>query len=129
MDGNELQPDTLQAGGERLPGEVLETGGLEAEIAVYRKALEANPEEYDFSEEVIIINGLGLVETSSDSAIALLLVVTAVCPDSADIWDSVGYAYRQAGDKAKAIEYFKEVLRRDTELASTKNDAEGTGHD
>jgi CubicO group peptidase (beta-lactamase class C family) len=118
--GDELQPQALLADNEQLPGEVLENQGLMAGIAAYQKALEANPEENDLSEDTINDNGMDLVKTNPDFAISLLLVNTALYPDSANTWDSVGYAYRQTGNLGKAREYYQAALQRDPELASAR---------
>jgi tetratricopeptide (TPR) repeat protein len=88
--GDELLPRPLLAENERLPGEVLESDGLD------------------------------LIQSSPEFATSLLLVNTVLYPDSANTWDSVGYAYRQTGDTTKAIEYYREALKRDPEFASAK---------
>ncbi len=38
--------------------------------------------------------------------------------DSANTWDSLALAYQQAGNKGKAIEHYRNALKRDPKFAS-----------
>ena len=51
-------------------------------------------------------------------AIGLFQINTDLYPDSANTWDSLAYAYQQAGDREKAIEHFRNALKRDPAFAS-----------
>jgi len=115
-----LEPHALLSEGEVLPGEVLEKQGFEAGLAAYQAALTASSGEGGLSEDHINENGLNLLSNNPEYAIALLRINTILFPGSANTWDSLGYAYRQVGDKAKAMENYQEALKRDPKFASAK---------
>lgn len=103
---------------ERLPGEILDTGKYADALAAFQAALKQQPGEETLSENYLNGYGLNSLEDSQDFAIKILQINTGLYPDSANTWDSLAYAYQQTGDKVKAIEHYRNALKRDPEFAS-----------
>jgi tetratricopeptide (TPR) repeat protein len=59
-------------------------------------------------------------EGNHELGIALLQVNCELYPESANTWDSVGYAYRDKGDRKKAIEYYRKALDVDPAFQTAK---------
>jgi hypothetical protein len=118
LDGGELQPHRRLADDEWLPGEILADGSYDDALAAFRAALSANPEEESLGERSLNSEALGTLAETPDYAIRLLRINTSLYPDSANTWDSLAYAYRRTGDRNKAIENYREALKRDPKLAS-----------
>ena len=98
--------------------EILAKGRYDDAMAAFRAALSATPDEESLSEGYL--NQFGLNSLADDQIYAnkLLRINTDLYPDSANTWDSLAYAYQQAGNKGKAIEHFRNALKRDPEFAS-----------
>jgi hypothetical protein len=118
LDGDQIQPHRRLADDELLPGEILAEGRYEDALAAFRAALAANPEEESLTEGYLNNLGLNTITETSAYAIDLLRINTDLYPDSANTWDSLGYAYRQAGNTKEAIENYRQALKRDPEFAS-----------
>ena len=118
LSDGENQSHRCLADDEYLPGEILDTGAYAAALTAFRAALKESPNEETLSEGYL--NGLGLnsLENSQAYAIKTLQITTDLYPDSANTWDSLAYAYQQAGNKEKAIEHFRNALKRDPEFAT-----------
>ena len=102
-----------------MPRELLLAGDSEAALAVYRKLIDAKDEAA--SERYLNNEGLGLVRSGrSDAAIKVLELNTSLYPASANTWDSLGYAYLQAGDKDRAREHYRKALAIDPGFGSAK---------
>ncbi len=119
LDGGERQPHRRLAEDEWLPGEILAEGRYEDALAAFRAALAANPKEESLSEEYLNNRGLNTVTETPAYAIELLRINTDLYPDSANTWDSLGWAYRQTGNREKAIESYRNALKRDPEFANS----------
>lgn len=66
------------------------------------------------------LNGYAL-NSLADSPVfstKLLQINTDLYPDSANTWDSLALAYQQAGNNKKAIEHYRNALKRDPKFAS-----------
>lgn len=113
-------PRKLLAADEMLPGEVLEKDSFDKAVAAYQAALKSNPDEQAFSEGAINSNGLDKLADKIEFGTALLRINTTLYPDSANTWDSLGHAYKLAGQREKAIEAYKAALERDSEFSSAK---------
>ncbi len=50
--------------------------------------------------------------------VGLLRIATELYPDSANTWDSLGYAYRKKGDRDNAIRYYRMALDIDSQFDS-----------
>lgn len=118
LSDGEKQPHRRMADDEHLPGEILDTGTYANALAAFRAALKESPDEETLSEGYL--NGLGLnsLEDNQAYAIKILQITTDLYPDSANTWDSLAYAYQQTGNKEKAIEHFRNALKRDPEFAT-----------
>ena len=118
LDSGDKRLHRRLADDERLPGEVLAQGRYDDALAAFRAALVAEPGEDSLSEQSLNNTGLSSLEDSQDFAIEMLRINTDLYPDSANTWDSLAYAYQQAGNREKAIENFRNALKRDPEFAS-----------
>ena len=103
---------------EHLPGEFLETGTYEDALAAFKTALKESPDEETLSENYLNGYALNSLAESPTFSTKLLQINTDLYPDSANTWDSLAYAYQQAGNNEKAIEHFRNALKRDPEFAS-----------
>ena len=114
----EYQSHRQLADDEYLPGEILDTGAYEDALAAFRAALKESPDEETLSENYL--NGYALNSLADSPAFStrLLQINTDLYPDSANTWDSLALAYQQAGNKEKAIEHYRNALKRDPEFAS-----------
>jgi tetratricopeptide (TPR) repeat protein len=113
----EFQRHPRLAEDQRMPREILLAGEDAAAVAAYRQLQEAGDEaaaEGYLNDEGIGLSELGLY----DPAIKVLLLNTVLYPDSANTWDSVGYAYARKGDKAQAREYYQKALGIDPKFPS-----------
>ncbi|MBK9656990.1 MAG: tetratricopeptide repeat protein [Rhodanobacteraceae bacterium] len=71
------------------------------------------------SESYLNDEGTGLAELGLfDPAIKILLLNTELYPNSANTWDSVGYAYAKKGDKDEARKYYRKALEIDPRFPS-----------
>ncbi len=103
---------------ERLPRELLIEADFPTALAAYRRLLSRPEGERVVSEAYLNNRGLGLLDQDIDQGIALLCVATELYPSSANTWDSLGQAYRQAGEIEKAELYYRKALARDPEFPS-----------
>lgn len=114
----ERQPHARLGDDEWLPGDILAEGRYQEALAAFRAALAANPEEESLSENYLNNLGLNTLTEAPDYAVDLLRINTDLYPASANTWDSLAFAYRQTGDRDKAIRNYREALKRDPEFAS-----------
>jgi len=71
----------------------------------------------------IILNQIGyryLKEKLMDKAIAIFQLNTALFPEDANVWDSLGEAHLEKGNRKKALEYYTKALKLDPEMPSAK---------
>lgn len=100
-----------------MPRELLLAGDSEAALAAYRKLQEARDEAA--TEGYLNDEGTGLAELGQfDAALKVLLLNTELYPNSANTWDSVGYAYAKKGDKDEARKYYRKALEIDPRFPS-----------
>jgi CubicO group peptidase (beta-lactamase class C family) len=118
VDGGERQPHRRLADDERLPGEILAEGSYEDALAAFRAALAADPGEESLTEQYLNNLGLNTLTEAPGYALGLLRINTDLYPASANTWDSLAFAYRQTGDREKAIRNYREALKRDPQFAS-----------
>jgi len=104
--------------GEQLAGDILDTGNYTDALIAYRAVQEADINKESFSEGYLNRQGLGMMNSNFDYAIKLLSINTDLYPDSANTWDSLAFAYQQGGNKPKAIEHFRNALKRDPNFPS-----------
>lgn len=113
-------PRPILAADETLPGEVLENGSFAEAVTAFQQALKSNPDDQALSESAINNSGMDKLAANREFGIALLRINTMLYPDSAKTWDSLGYAYKFAGQRDKAIESYRAALQRDADFSSAK---------
>ena len=115
--GDDRQTHARMGKNERAPREFLARGRRDKALAAYRKL---KADEDDAAAEGYLNNaGLRLIqEDNHDLAIALLRINCDLYPESANTWDSVGYAYRAEGDSKKALKYYRKALAVDPKFTS-----------
>ena len=105
--------------GQKQPRELLLAGDSQAALAAYQVLKEAGDEAA--SEAYLNQQGLALLQRQpSDAAIQLLTLNTQLYPDSANTWDSLGYAWKIKGDADQARTHYRKALAIDPEFASAK---------
>jgi len=110
---------------ERLPADVLVESQYEDALEAFKVTREAKPNDKALSEQSLNMVGLRSLESSQTFAIKLLRINTDLYPDSANTWDSLAYAYQKTGNRKKAIEHYRNALKRDPKFSSAlKNLAE-----
>jgi len=103
---------------ERMPRELLIEADFPTALAAYRRLLSLPVGERVATEAYLNNRGLGLLERDFDQGIALLRLATELYSSSANTWDSLGLAYRQAGQIEKAKLNYRKALARDPEFPS-----------
>ncbi len=124
------------AADEVLPREHLAAGHYEAALAAYRAVVEQDgggpiiapgtamatglhSEDRVASESYLNNQGLALINNGRfDHGIDVLRIATDLYPESANTWDSLGYAYRKKGDRDNAIRYYRMALDIDSQFDS-----------
>ena len=90
---------------------VINASGLEAALAEYRNLKTSAAEEYNFSERQLNTLGYTLMgEDEIAAAIAIFRLNVEAYPGSANVYDSLGEAYMNAGDNAQAITNYERSL-------------------
>ncbi len=90
---------------------LIERDGINAAVEHYHELKTKQPDAYDFSEQQL--NELGYVYLNRgeiDIAKQLLALNIEMYPDAFNTWDSMGEAHMQAGEKDKAIAYYRKAL-------------------
>jgi len=118
LDDGEYQTHRQLADDEYLPAEILETGAYEDALAAFRAALKESPDEETLAENRLNRYAFDFLTDNPAFSIKLFTINTDLYPDSANTWDSLALAYRNTGDKEKAIEHYRNALKRDPEFAS-----------
>jgi tetratricopeptide (TPR) repeat protein len=117
LDADGRQSHRRLAEGERTAREILAGGDRDGALAAYRKLQEDGDDAA--SEGYLNNQGMDLVQRGvHDLGVALLLVNCDLYPASANTWDSVGWAYREAGNREKALEYYRKAVEIDPEFQS-----------
>ena len=105
------------AGRKTLSGMLLETSlqkGVDAAIQQYLELKSAHPADMDFSEKDLNTLGYELIAMKRvKDAIRILVLNAEAYPQSSNVYDSLGEAYLEDGDKKLAIENFEKSLKLD----------------
>lgn len=109
----------MEALGSKIPiaavlTKTIEHDGLAAAVRQYHDLKSSQPAVYDFGEEQL--NSLGyqlLGNKKFKEAIEVLRLNVEAFPQSANVYDSLGEAYLNAGDKQRAIENYQRSLELD----------------
>ena len=95
--------------------------GAEAAIAQYRELKTKEADAYDFGEEQLNNLGYYLIGMKKfKDAIAILQLNVEVFPKSANVYDSLGEAYMDDGNKELARENYEKSLQMDTGNTNAK---------
>jgi CubicO group peptidase (beta-lactamase class C family) len=88
--------------------------GAAAAVGQYRELKATAAAEYDFGERVL--NGLGywlLGRDRATDAIEIFKLNVEAYPESANVYDSLGEAYRKAGQRDLSLANYRKALERD----------------
>ena len=97
-------------------GEALETGGAEAAIARYHELKEHHADDYDFGEGQLNNLCYQLMATGDPAgAVKLCKLNVELFPESFNPHDSLGEAYKTAGETALAIQSYARSLELNPE--------------
>jgi CubicO group peptidase (beta-lactamase class C family) len=110
----------------RLPRELLMAGEYDRALKAYLALRETK--DSAASESYLNEHGLNLIMKKQwEAGVSLLKINTALYPQAANTWDSLGYAYLARGDRALARESYQHALRIDPGFASAKEALERMG--
>jgi tetratricopeptide (TPR) repeat protein len=88
--------------------------GVDAAIQQYHELKSAHSATMDFSEHDLNTLGYELIVMKSiKAAIKILKLNVEAYPQSSNVYDSLGEAYMEDGDKKLAIENFEKSLKLD----------------
>jgi hypothetical protein len=88
--------------------------GVEAAINLFRKLKAKDPKRYDFGEEQLNNLGYYLIGMKKfKDAIAILKLNVEMFPQSANVYDSLGEAYMDDGEKQLAVQNYEKSLQLD----------------
>jgi tetratricopeptide (TPR) repeat protein len=91
-----------------------ESGGVVASIQRYRALKATNDTTYDFSESELNEPGYELLGMKRfDDAIEILKLNVEAYPASSNVYDGLGEAYMDNGDKELAMNNYKKSLQLD----------------
>jgi tetratricopeptide (TPR) repeat protein len=92
--------------------------GVDAAVHQYHELKSRAAAEYDFSEEELNTLGYQLLGMKQvKEAIEILRLNVQAFPKSANVYDSLGEAYLNTGDKPQAIENYQKSLQLDANNA------------
>jgi CubicO group peptidase (beta-lactamase class C family) len=112
---SETQPRLADS--QQAPRELLLSGQYEAAVAAYRALRDAKDPAAE--ENYLNARGIDLVNQHQlDAGVALLKLNTALYPNAANTWDSLGFAYAAQGEKALARASYEHALHIDPGFAS-----------
>lgn len=112
---NQLQPGNVDTKKLSIVEKLKENSHLpiKERIALYHKLKGENLALYDFGNETeLTLYGYSFLwENKLTDAIGIFALVVSEFPNSANAYDSMGEAYLQAKDSAKALQYYEKSLR------------------
>ncbi len=112
---HELQTNEVQTKKTSIVAKLKENAQLpiEERIALYHQLKKENFELYDFANETeLTLYGYSFLwDNNLDNAIPIFGLIIAEFPNSANAYDSMGEAYLQAKDSAKALQFYSKSLQ------------------
>ncbi len=112
---HELQTNEVQTKKTSIVAKLKENAQLpiEERIALYYKLKKENFELYDFANETeLTLYGYSFLwDNNLEDAIPIFGLIIAEFPNSANAYDSMGEAYLQAKDSAKALQFYTKSLQ------------------
>jgi hypothetical protein len=92
--------------------ETIATGGIDQAIRQYHQLKAASPATYNFDEDQLNILGYELVRARKfDQGIRIFQLNVEAYPQSANVYDSLGEGYMDAGNKPQAIANYQKSLQ------------------
>jgi hypothetical protein len=92
--------------------DTIATGGIDQAIAQYHQLKAAVPTQYNFDEDQLNNLGYELIRARKfDQAILIFQLNVEAYPQSANVYDSLGEGYMDAGDKPLAIANYQRSLQ------------------
>ena len=111
---DQLQPNEFKTKKLSIVAKLKENSQLpiKERIALYHKLKEENSTLYDFGNETeLTLHGYSFLwENNLIDAIAIFGLVISEFPNSANAYDSMGEAYLEAKDSAKALQFYEKAL-------------------
>lgn len=90
-------------------------------IATFKTFWETNKDTLEYSEHRFNILGYNCMQQGElDKALAVFTLNTEMSPDSANVWDSLGEAWKNKGNTEKAVAAYTEALKRNPRMASAR---------
>jgi CubicO group peptidase (beta-lactamase class C family) len=114
-----LPPDPIKKSMGRTVGRTVLEQGAAAAVKQYRDLKATAPDDHDFGEGVL--NNLGywlLRHDRTADAVEMLKLNVEAYPKSANPYDSLGEAYRKAGQRELALASYRKALELDPTFAS-----------
>ena len=112
---HELQTNEVQTKKTSIVAKLKENAQLpiEERIALYHQLKKENFELYDFANETeLTLYGYSFLwDNNLEDAIPIFGLIIAEFPNSANAYDSMGEAYLQAKDSAKALQFYTKSLQ------------------
>lgn len=102
--------------------QLLNDGKVDEAIAVYNKTTQQFPGWLLFSEDAVNLAGYAFLQKKDyANAIKIFELNVKAYPQSGNVYDSLGDGYLDAGDKNKALMYYKKSLELDPSNTNAKN--------
>ena len=96
-------------------------GGVDEAVRLFHELKAAHPQYFDLGERALNAKGYQLLRyRKKEEAVALFSVNAALHPDSYNVYDSLGEAYMNLGDTARAVENYKKSLALNPENANAE---------
>jgi tetratricopeptide (TPR) repeat protein len=103
--------DTRTSVGETLSATIA-TGGIDAAVHRYQELKAAGTDNYNFDERELNTLGYKLLQNKQyHEAVRIFQLNVEAYPHSSNVYDSLGEAYMDAGDRPEAIVNYKRSLR------------------
>lgn len=119
LDGDNRQSHERLSEDELLPRDLLNLGEHKLALESYRELAQA--QESSASEGSLNQSGIAMIDGSAqDLGLNLLMINAELRPQSANAWDSVGYALVRMGREKQAVVYYEKALEIDPDFASAK---------
>lgn len=97
------------------------SGGVDEAVRLFHELKAAHPLYFDLDERSLNAKGYQLLRyRKKEEAVALFSVNAALHPDSHNVYDSLGEAYMNLGDTARAIRNYEKSLALNPENANAE---------
>jgi len=112
--GLKPEPIVIKKAIDRVLYKTISAEGVEAAVKQYNELKKNQPQAYDFQERLLNNLGYNLIRQGKfKEAIRVFQLNVEAYPQSSNVYDSLGEAYMNNGDKALAIENYEKALKLD----------------